>query len=420
MPAGRFRRCAAGALALFASCALAQERGSESPQATFERAMQERARGDLHEAIRSFETLLSQNPALNRARVELAVAYYHAMDHRAALQQARLVLADPNTPPTVRKNLERLVAQIEAEAQPHRWSHNVSLGWLHDSNVTAGPSSQSYDAGGTLLGVESGAVKRSDSALTYAFGVSHRWFSPFRPGIGERDGALLWQSQAQFNKVAYRHETAYNLQVLSLSTGPAWISPPRLRAAAPLQYDRLDLGGDHYLDIVGSSPSVVFGGPAGTELQLDAQLQMRGYRRSSEAGRDSRYRAAGVQVGRVIARLTLQGGLRYHRDDADDAQWDYRGQEWFALLAGAFAERGSAYLRFSRLHNRYDEADPSTAAGRTDRESRWSLGAAWRLSGTVQEPVSLSFGVLDIHHRSSVPFYAFERQQWSLTLSSVF
>src|SRR5678816_4265558 len=164
----------------------------------------------------------------------------------------------------------------------------------------------------------------------------------------------------------------------------AWISPPRLRAALPLQFDRLDLGNDHYLDSLSSSPSVVFGAPAGIELQLDGVLQRRDYRRDSEQGRNSRYRSTGVQVGRVITNLTLQGGLRYNRDDADDASWDYRGHEWFALLAGTFAGRGSAYLRYTRMRLDYDEPDPIAATGRTDRERRWSVGAAWRISGTVQ------------------------------------
>lgn len=413
-------RCAASALAIVASCALAQERGGESSQELFDRAMAERARGDLHEAIRSFQTLLDANPGLSRARVELAVAYYHALDHRAALEEARRVLADPATPPAVRANLERLIAQIEADAEPHRYSDNVSVGLLYDSNVTAGPSNASYDAGGQQLAVDQNAVKRSDSALTLSFGRSHRWLSPLRPGIAGRDGALLWQSQALYNHVGYFNEQRYNLGVLSLSTGPAWISPPRLRASAPLQYDRLDLGGEHYLDILSSSPSVVFGAPAGTELQLDATLQKRGYRRDSEAGRDSRYRATGVQLGRVIARLTLRGGLRYNRDDADDSQWDYHGHEWFALVAGTFGDRGSAYVRFTRMRFAYDQPDPVAATGRTDREGRWSLGAAWRLSGTPQNPVSVSIGLLDIRHGSTVPFYDFDRRQWSLTLSSAF
>jgi hypothetical protein len=241
-----------------------------------------------------------------------------------------------------------------------------------------------------------------------------------RPGIFGHDGALLWQSQALFNRVSYLHESDYDLQVITLSTGPAWISPPRLRAALPLQFDRLDLGYAHYLDILGTSPSVVFGGPAGTELQLDALLQQRAYRRDSERGRDSRYRSAGVQAGRVVANLTLQAGARYNSDDADDARWDYHGHEWFAFLAGTFAGRGSAYVRFTRMYFDYDEPDPVAATGRSDGETRWSLGAAWRVAGSVQQPWSLSIGLLDFRHTSTVPFYAFDRQQWSLTLSGAF
>jgi len=420
MHAGKFLRCASCALALIASCASAQQRADESPQQIFERAIEERSRGDLHEAIRSFQTLLERNPALNRARIELAVAYYHSLNHRAALEQARLVLADPATPPAVRANLEKLIAQIEAEAAPHRFDGNASLGWIYDSNVSAGPSSTTYEAGGGVSAVDPNAARRADSGLLVSLGGSHRWLSPMRPGIGARDGALLWQSQALFNRLAYRHENDYDLQVITLSTGPAWISPPKLRAALPLQFDRMDLGYDHYLDILGASPSLVFGGPAGTELQVDALLQRRSYRRDSERGRDSRYRSSGLQVGRVIARLTLQGGLRYSRDDAEDAHWDYHGSEWFALLAGTFAERGSAFVRYTRMHFDYDQPDPVALAARTDSERRWSIGTAWRVAGTTRQPWSFGIAFLDVSHGSTVSFYAFDRRQWSATLSGAF
>jgi hypothetical protein len=420
MPGRSWARRAACALAVLASCAFAQERAGDSPQEIFERAMEQRARGDLHEAIRSFQTLLNENPALNRARVELAVAYYHALDHRAALEQARLVLADPATPPSVRANLERLIAQIEADAAPHRFGGNFNLGLLYDTNASAGPSGPNYEVGGGVVAIDPNAVQRSDTGLITTLGGSHRWLSPLRPGIGGRDGALLWQSQALFNRVTYRNVSSYDLQAITVSTGPAWISPPRLRAAAPVQVDRLDLGNAHYLDIVGSGPSVVFGGLAGTELQLDALLQKRTYRRNVDQGRDSHYRSVGGQAGRVFAELTVQGGLRFNRDNADAARWDYHGHEWFALLAGTFAGRGSAYARYTRLYYDYDAPDPVAATGRTDRERRWSLGAAWRVAGTVQQPWSLSVNLLDISHGSTIPFDAFDRQQWSLTLSGAF
>src|SRR5712692_308356 len=425
MRAGAWRRLLSrmlGAFALLATGVAAQDpapAGAETPQEVFARAMRERERGDLHEAIRSFQAILDQHPGLNRARIELAVAYFHAMDHQAALEQARRVLADPSTPAAVRANVERLIAQIEAEAEPHRFGGFGSIGLLYDSNVSAGPASPSYEVGGTLLSLDPNAVRRSDYALTATLGGSHRYLSGLRPGIGGRDGALLWQSQALYSHVGYRNESAFDLQVLTLTTGPAWISPPRLRASAPLHFDHLDLGSDHYLDIVGVSPAVTFSGPAGAEVQLDARLQRRAYRRSVDAGRDSRYTSTGLQVGRVISGTTLQAGARRNRDDATEGRWDSRGSEWFALVARQIAERTTAYLRLTYLRTAYDQPDPVALTGRTDRETRVALGASHRL-GSGADPWSISATLLDIDHRSDVPFYAFTRRQLGFTLTHTF
>ena len=407
--------CALFALAVLTPNAVAQDvpPKTETPQEIFERALRERARGDLHQAIRSFHAILNGNPGLNRARLELAVAYYQAMDHGAALEQARRVLADPATPPAVRANVQRLVAQIEAEAEPHRFGGTASVGLLYDSNVSAGPSTPG-------LSLDPSAVKRSDSALTVTLGSSHRYLSKMRPGIGGRDGALLWQSQALVSQIAYRNESDFDLQVVTLTTGPAWISPPRLRALAPLQFDRLNLGGNHYLDILGMSPAVVLGRLEDLEVQLDAQLQKRAYRRQIDAGRDSRYRSFGLQAGRILSGMTLQAGARLNSDNADDDNWDYRGTEWFGLVAGPLIRRTTGYLRFSYLRSVYDQPDPGSGIGRTDRETRWALGASYRFGAGTDEPWSANLTLLEIDHRSDVPFYAFDRRQLSLTLTRSF
>jgi len=401
-------------------CGHAAAQTKESPQETFERAMRERERGDLHEAIRSFHAILDEHPGLNRARLELAVAYYHALDHRAALEQARRVLADPATPPAVRATVERLVAQIEAEAAPHRSGGFVSAGWLYDSNVSAGPASPSYEFGGSLISLDPNAVQRSDHGLLVTLGGSHRYLSAFRPGLGGREGALLWQSQALFSVLEYQRESAFDLQVLTLTTGPAWISPPRLRLLAPLQYDRLELGGEHYLDLLGVSPAAILGTAAGAELTADAQLQKRAYKRAIDAGRDSDYYSLGLQAGRVVAGMTLQAGARLSRDDADDAQWDYRGSELFALAAARPAERTTAYLRLTYTRNRYDEPDPVAASGRTDRETRLALGASYSFGSGSPEPWSANATLLAVRHDSDVAFYAFNRRQVSVTLTRSF
>ena len=398
---------------LFALHAAAQP----SPQEAFDRAMAQRERGELDEAIRGFQTLLAQHPGLNRARLELAVAYYQALDHRAALEHARRVLADPATPPTVRENVQRLIERIEAEARPHSFSGFASAGFLYDSNVSAGPASPSYDLGATLISLGAGALKRSDSAATLTLGASHRYLTDLRPRLGTREGPLLWLSQAGLHAIDYFDEDAFDLRVITLTSGPAWLAP-RLRVSAPLQFDRLELGGAHYLDILGFSPAVSF--PLdGLELQLDAQLQERNYHRTVDAGRDSAYRSAGLQVGRALPALSFQAGARYYRDDTDAGHFDSRGEELFVAAAHQRG-RASVYARLTFQRTRYDEPDPLAAASRTDRERRFSLGLAYRLAAAADAPWSANFSYLDTRHSSDIGFYAFDREQVALSLTRTF
>lgn len=418
-----WRALCARVLCVFAFCtpAAAQVTAKkESPQELFERALRERERGELYESIRSFNAILDEHPGLNRARLELAVAYYQALDHRAALEQARRVLADPTTPPAVRANVEKLIAQIEADAAPHRFGAYAAAGFLYDSNVSAGPGSPSYELGGTLIPVDPNAVKRSDSGLLVTAGASHRYLSGFRPGIGGREGALLWQSQFLVSVLDYRDESAFDLQVLSITTGPAWISPPRLRFLAPLQYDRLEQGDAHYVDILGWSPTLVVGNPAGLELTVESHLQSRNYQQAVDAGRDSDYYNLGLLLGRVIAGMTVQGGVRYSRDNADDPRWDYRGTEFVGYVAGEVAERIGAYIRVTYARNDYDNPDPVAGTGRTDKETRVGLGASYRFGAAADEPWSLNATLLLVRHRSDVAFYAFNRSQFSVTLTRTF
>jgi hypothetical protein len=393
---------------------------SQTAEQAFERAMAARERGELHEAIRGLHAILARHPGLNRARLELAVAYYQALDHRAALEHARRVLADPTTPEAVRANVRRLVASIEADARTHSWSGFASAGWLYDSNVSAGPASPSYEVGGTIIALDAGAVKRGDHAATLSVGGAHRYLSPLRLSLGGREGALLWLSQAALHAVDYFDESAFDLRVLTLTTGPAWIAPPRLRASAPLQLDRLELGGTHYLDIAGASPAVTFTTGGRLELQLDGQLQKRDFKRAVDAGRDSGYRSAGLQAGRPLSGFTLQAGVRAYRDDADDARFDSRGSELFGVLGRPLGERASAYARLAWQRTRYDEPDPLAATGRTDRERRLSLGASWRLGATADDPWSVNLSYLDTRHRSNLALYAFTRRQVGAWIQRVF
>ena len=65
-------------------------------QQQFEEAMDSRESGKVFDAIKIFENILATNPYLNRARLELAVAYHEASMYEQAINQFQIVLDDPD------------------------------------------------------------------------------------------------------------------------------------------------------------------------------------------------------------------------------------------------------------------------------------------------------------------------------------
>jgi tetratricopeptide (TPR) repeat protein len=100
-------------LAILAVPAYADE--PDTTQALFDEAMADRESGKVFEAIKLFENVLQINPNLNRARLELAVAYYQATRYQDALEQFNKVLDDPSTPETVRLAILAYLGQLKSD-----------------------------------------------------------------------------------------------------------------------------------------------------------------------------------------------------------------------------------------------------------------------------------------------------------------
>ena len=134
------------------SPAQAQTAPSAAPvQNEFDAAMQAVEEARLRTARERLTSLVSANPSLSRARLELARVYYLSRDYPEARREAQQVLDDPNTPPTVRATLLAFLAQIDADekiyAARHQWSPSLYAGLMYDSNVNIGPSRDVIDIG---------------------------------------------------------------------------------------------------------------------------------------------------------------------------------------------------------------------------------------------------------------------------------
>ena len=84
-------------------------------QDDFDQAMQAVDQNKLRTARERLTSLLTTNPSLSRARLELARVYYLSEDYPKAREEAQRVADDPNTPPAVRATVLAFLAQIDAD-----------------------------------------------------------------------------------------------------------------------------------------------------------------------------------------------------------------------------------------------------------------------------------------------------------------
>src|SRR5262247_184340 len=81
-------------------------------QTLFEQGLAAREAGHLKTARECFEEILRRNPNLHRARLELAVTEYQALNYGEARWQAQQVLDAPTVPADVRASVGVFLAQV--------------------------------------------------------------------------------------------------------------------------------------------------------------------------------------------------------------------------------------------------------------------------------------------------------------------
>jgi len=222
---------------VFPGAATAQD--SAELQAEFESALKAIEEDRLRTAKRTLHELLARQPKLQRARLELARAYYLSYDYEEAEKLAEQVLEDPNTPPAVQTTVLAFLAQIRADQQQvekrNTWTPSIYAGLMYDSNVNFGPSRDVIDING-IPGIIAGASRqREDGAFVVNPGLGHTYNPNIRFESGEHTGFFVWQSELSGYYRKYFDENDYNFGVIRLRSGPTWLVPNQWRASIAVQ-----------------------------------------------------------------------------------------------------------------------------------------------------------------------------------------
>lgn len=418
-----FTRTAVTALILAAGMSQAAAQESVDSEKLFKEGIFLREQGQVFSSIEAFETVLSNNPALHRARLELAVAYYRAMDYSQAAKQAQKVLDDPKTPENVRLAVLTFLAQIKRDevsltAKPHTWEPSISLGALYDTNVNVGPSGTTLPGG---LVLAPGSKPKEDWAGVLQAGLTHTYNSPLVLRMGETPARFIWQTSAGLYHKGYFNEGAFDLTALTVATGPGFIAPGKWRSKINLQVDDLYLGGEHLAIYTSVAPTFTWQFKNG-ELTWDAMALQKKFERKVDTGRDSQFYTTGVSYGHLFlqGKLAVQGGAHVFREEADNNRFTNHGWEAFAGLNVTTWQNGSVFGRYSYRKAKYEGAEPVFNKSRDEDENRYEIGFAhnfkegfmkdWKLSGSWQRS----------ENNSNVSIYTYERDVAGFNFSRAF
>jgi len=326
------------------------------PETLFNEALKYRQSGDLFSSIEIFETILSNQPSLNRARLELAISYHLTRRYHDAKEQLTKVLNDPETPDEVKLTITAYLAQLSGDIKNYEErstsSIYISAGAFTDSNINLGPAKE-FD--NTPINTENSG---SGSQLMATY--SHRSRSGQAIHIYQNIADFEWQTQATaYSKAHASGKSDFNVGVLSLSTGPALIVENSWRAAFNIKLDKVYFGNKSYANYTGVNPLFTYNVMKDLEVTFENITLAREYSQASDQGLTGTLTMWGFDVAKFYAKqaIGLQAGMKYHDNGAKAEQLHSTGGEFYIGGQIPAWKNARAYLTVSVRDYRYKAAD---------------------------------------------------------------
>jgi tetratricopeptide (TPR) repeat protein len=360
--------------------------------------------GHAGQGVLALERYIVHYPDNDRARLELARAYYVLGELLRARDEFETV-SRRKPPPEVQATIDRFMDSIRAQETRYQTSASfyAEIGAGYDSNVNSGVGNPviSVPTLGVVQLAQAGA-RSADSFMHLAAGgqFSH----PVAAGV-----ALIAGASAEGK--LHRHEFDQQFdQVSALAYGGASYLKERNLVRATLSLSTLYVDYDRFRD------AMTFG--AEWHRQLDefntasvfGQYALLEY--PSSPVRDSDFYGLGVGwrrafVGHLQPVFQMQALYGQEKNDADPVRNDL-SRELYTLRGGLSltpAARWGLSLGLAYTKSRFEEVDPLFLAVRDDDYYGVELGASYRWT----RQISLRADYLYSDNRSNIPLYQYTR-----------
>ncbi|WP_423897349.1 hypothetical protein [Candidatus Pelagadaptatus aseana] len=391
----------------------------------YQAAMEKRSIGDLYSSIDDLNSLLSNNPTLHRARLELAVTYYRAAEYEQAKRHAQQVLSDPNTPEGVRQTVELFLEQIESLRQAeserrHSTQAFIGIGGGYDDNVNAGPGSDTFEFNGLRFFLDPQDGEQSDAFGTISARFNHSYRMPGTADIGSRPVNMLWQSGVSVYRKEYQDEHPYTVDVIGGSTGMAWASRTNWRASLDLKLDYVRLG-DDALALYSSLNPVYTVVSGKNEYTLRGQWLYREYMADDDKDREGdRVLFGGDYQRNFTANVAMRLGASLYEQDGRVDYEEFDVEDYYISGFWTAWEGGVLYVRASYRETDYEGLEPVFNVGRREDETRYVLGASHNFKSGRMEGWGISGRVSFSDNESNISIYEYDRTLYSAELTKRF
>lgn len=381
------------------------KKGNFDNQTLFLLGTSAKLQNDFDNAIKYFEELLSRDKGAHRVRLDLASLYYQKQNFDKA-KELLLIVKSSNPPKKVGDNIDNFLAAIE-KGVPKNWNISFSLGYLYDSNVNAGPNTDTVLMYNLPFTLSSDAQENSDQAIQYSFGFNH---------IKQLD-TFAWQSSVGVNVTDYRNIHTLDSKSIYLSTGPSF-KKEKATYSVPLIFNTSIIGHQnrYYSISKGISPQMSYQLKPNLSLSASLSLQNKTYYKASDKESNS---------------ITFSPSTRYFLNQSsfvnlgayfgkENSKTETSSNNSKGLNLGyykAFNQKLNVYLSTSINQTDYDGIEVAYSKSREDTSKSLSGNFSYFIEKINS---NLSLNLSYTKNTSNIEMYDYDRKQVGLTLSKSF
>jgi len=317
-----------------------------------------------------------------------------------------LIVKSSNPPKKVGDNIDNFLAVI-AKGVPKSWNVSFNIGYQYDSNVNAGPDTDTVLMYNLPFTLSSDAKQSSDNAIKYGFNFNH---------IAKFDN-FAWQSSFGANVTDYRTFNSLDSKSIYLSTGPT-IKKGRATYSIPLIANVLIIGHEnkYYSISKGISPQVSY--QLKQDLLLNGSLSLQNKKYYQQNNRESNSITFSPSIRKYIDQSSFINLGGYLGRENSHTQINSNNSKGINLgYYKAFSQKFNTYLSASWSHTNYDGEEVAYDKSRKDTSKSVSGNLNYFIDSIKS---NITFNLSYTKNSSDIEMYTYSRKQVGLSISKRF